>query len=391
MAAELREMLGAGRERVMHVKPLDAAARALCHVAVNGKQDDGLVICFDEARSDDADDARVPALAREHDGGKLVHVLPCQLLFGTRKDVLLDGLPLLIQRIETVSELLRLGDVLRQEQPGAEHGRRHAARGIEARRELEADLLGRDRGGIDTRDIHEGAQAEILRLCHVREAETHDLAVFAEQRHDVGDRAERDEFEPLLPRLVAERQRKRVAKLEKLERNADAAEVLVRIHIIFAMRVHDGAGGRQCIARQMVVGHDDVELSLQARHVLDRRNATVNGNEQRRCFRNLFERRTVEAIAFAEAVRDVDVGIGAERTQAGAEQCRRRHAVDVVVAIDRDMLAALDGLRDAGDGLLHVLHEERVIEVLQMLGVEEALRVVDRPQAAVPEQPREHI
>ena len=187
---------------------------------------------------------------------------------------------------------------------------------------------------------------------------------------------------------MAERQRKRVAKLE---RNADAAEVLVRIHIIFAMRVHDGAGGRQCIARQMVVGHDDVELSLQARHVLDRRNATVNGNEQRRCFRNLFERRTVEAIAFAEAVRDVDVGIGAERTQAGAEQCRRRHAVDVVVAIDRDMLAALDGLRDAGDGLLHVLHEERVIEVLQMLGVEEALRVVDRPQAAVPEQPREHI
>lgn len=47
------------------------------------------------------------------------------------------------------------------------------------------------------------------------------------------------------------------------------------------------------------------------------------------------------------------------------DQRHGRAAVDVVVAVDHDFLMVADGLLDAGDRLVHVLHQEGVMEVGQ--------------------------
>ena len=47
------------------------------------------------------------------------------------------------------------------------------------------------------------------------------------------------------------------------------------------------------------------------------------------------------------------------------DQRHGRAAVDVVVAVDHDFLMVADGLLDARDRLVHVLHQEGVMEVGQ--------------------------
>ena len=66
------------------------------------------------------------------------------------------------------------------------------------------------------------------------------------------------------------------------------------------------------------------------------------------------DRLDVRAVALEHAVGDVDHRIEPAVAQEARQQRRRGRAVDVVVAEDRDLLAALDRVGDARRGLLHV-------------------------------------
>ena len=126
----------------------NAAARAVGHVAVDRQHDGRAVERVDELRRDDPDDAAVPALARDdehgartdvgivldqlarlgHDGGFLL--LPARVLV----------VELLGQRPRFLGQRLVDG----QQQPRRDVGRAHAARGVDARRDHEADVIAVD-------------------------------------------------------------------------------------------------------------------------------------------------------------------------------------------------------------------------------------------------------
>ena len=74
------------------------------------------------------------------------------------------------------------------------------------------------------------------------------------------------------------------------------------------------------------------------------------------------------------------IDVGAELAQRQHRERRRADAVDVVVAVDADPLAALGGRAQPLDGRRHVAEEERV--VADALGLEE------RPAAAGSSSPR---
>ena len=74
----------------------------------------------------------------------------------------------------------------------------------------------------------------------------------------------------------------------------------------------------------------------------------------------LGHRGDVRAVAFVDAVGDVEGGFEAEMTELDQEEGRRGAAVDIVVGEDRDPLASGDGLEEAVSGGGHVLQGEGV-------------------------------
>ena len=74
----------------------------------------------------------------------------------------------------------------------------------------------------------------------------HDLPILPEERHDIGDRAQGDDVEIVREGLAAHLLPKRLAELE---RHAHARDVLVGIWAVCAMRVDDGEGFGQFLAR----------------------------------------------------------------------------------------------------------------------------------------------
>ena len=112
--------------------------------------------------------------------------------------------------------------------------------------------------GIDAADAHQRAQARLLRLREAAQAEQRERAVLVDERHDVGDRRERDDVEvPLEERMVRAEQR-----LGELPDDAGAAEAGERI--VALQRRDDRAGGER-LGRAVVVGDDDLEPERRAR------------------------------------------------------------------------------------------------------------------------------
>ena len=258
-------MLLAGRERLVHVEPLDAAARAAADaVLLHGEHDGRLVELVDEPRCRDADDAGVPALARDDDGLFLRHVEGFKLLLRRLADRALNLAPLCVEQVELECELVGLRSVLRRQECDARARRLDAPCRIEPWREQKAEMTRRDLLVLEPRDLDERRDARQCSRLHAGHALLDDAAVLPAQRHDVCDRAERDELEVIregrlaVPQLPRPRSGKGLAELEG---DADAREVLVGIRAVRAMRVEHRAGGRQLTARQMVVRDDDVELA----------------------------------------------------------------------------------------------------------------------------------
>lgn len=102
---------------------------------------------------------------------------------------------------------------------------------------------------------------------------------------------------------------------------------------------------------------------------------------------NRLERLAVEAIALCHAVRDVKVDPRPNLAQRPRQKRCRRHAVYVVVAVDRDVLALLQSAHDARDSLVHVAHLEGIAK-RQLLRMQEELCLFARADAAVPQKSR---
>jgi hypothetical protein len=77
------------------------------------------------------------------------------------------------------------------------------------------------------------------------------------------------------------------------------------------------------------------------------------------------DRRRLEAIAVGQPLGDEVHDLGADQLERPPQDHRRRDAVDVVIAMDRDPLFPCDRAQDAIDGWPHVGQPHRIVQVLQ--------------------------
>jgi hypothetical protein len=93
----------------------------------------------------------------------------------------------------------------------------------------------------------------------------------------------------------------------------------------------------------------------------------------------------LHAVAFAQAVRNMEAYGSAEHLDGGFEKNNGGGAVHVVVAVKKDRLGGGDGPLDALDGSRHAEHQRGVVEVGK-LGVEEGVSLGGLGDAASYEQ-----
>ncbi len=105
----------------------------------------------------------------------------------------LDGLTVAIEALELVGEEIGLADVVREHEVQRDIGAPEAPCGVDPRREPERDCGRVDRRRIDAGDAHQRREPGLLRAGEAAEARRRECAILVDERHDVGDRRERDQ------------------------------------------------------------------------------------------------------------------------------------------------------------------------------------------------------
>ena len=215
-------------------------------------------------------------------------------------------------------------------------------------------------------------------------------AIQADERHDVGDRRQRDEIErgeeigrlavvpeTGLPQGAIERD-------QGHRDHAGGAEIAEAGEIVLPVGIDDGQRGRQRFRRLMMVEHDDVEPEpprLGERLMADR--AAVDRHQQARALGGeAGDRLDIGAVAFGDAIGDVNKRLAAASVEEFGDQRRAAGAVDVVIAEDRDPFALHRGARQTLRRRLHVAQDEGVGHQIAQGGIEIALDVVGRDAAS---------
>ena len=107
-----------------------------------------------------------------------------------------DGAAVVVEAVEFFGEEAGGGGVAGEEHFDDVGGDVHAAGGVDAGGEAEADVGGGDgEGGVDLREFHEGAEAGLGGLLQLAEAERGDDAVFAGEGDGVGDGGDGEQLE----------------------------------------------------------------------------------------------------------------------------------------------------------------------------------------------------
>ena len=126
----------------------------------------------------------------------------------------------------------------------------------------------------------------------------------------------------------------------------------------------------------MVVGHDDIyPRLLREGDVLVIGRAEVYRHDQVGAVRyELLHGCAIEPVAFVMTVRNVHRKVRvAELGQKIVHDDGAWNAVAVVVGVDDDLFCLYDRVMDTLDGLFHIVHKERVVHVLVVARLEEAV------------------
>ena len=220
-------MIRAAVEGAEQIDAGGAAARAApASAGLEADEDDRANELLGEARGDDPDDPGVPALTGENEAGclGLLARQRGELALGVREHLALDVAALVVRAVELGRDLLGALLVGGQHQLDAGVGAIEASGGVDPRGEPEREValveaLGNGPGGRDQRP-HPGPP----RPPRLGEPAADERAVLAAQRHQVGDRRERDEVELALACLGAvQRRRELVGDRRRAELGARVA------------------------------------------------------------------------------------------------------------------------------------------------------------------------
>ncbi len=385
VSAEGSEQLGAVPEGFDEGEALDAASAAVAFAAfVEADDDGGAVVFAAEAGGDDADHAGVPTFTADHDGAVARGVESFgQLGEGGFEDVLFELLALTVARVEFVRETAGFGGVFGEEEFERGFGGVEAAGGVEARAEAEADFGGedgRDHGG----DLHQGAQTFPFGVAEAGQAVANYDTVFAAQRGEVADGAHGGEVEEVAQVGVAAAGDflKSVAEFED---EGGGAEVGVAAG---DLGIDEGGAGGGAVFRFVVVDNDEVDTTGgEPGGFFVRGSAAIESDDEGglAAGEDAVESVAAEPVALGFAQREKPAGVEPERGEKAMKDGERGDAIDVIVAVEHDVFAALDGQRQAPGGRFEAGRVERVGQGGEA-GVEEVFGLAGIGQIAGGEQ-----
>ena len=142
------------------------------------------------------------------------------------------------------------------------------------------------------------------------------------------------------------------------QHETDRGEMAEAGEVVGPVRIHQRLDLRQFIAALMMIDHDDRHPEP-PRFVqrLEAGGAAIDRHQQRRALAGEHaDGLDIGAVAFKNPVGNVDQGIEPAMAQVPGEQRRRRRAVDVVIAEDRDFFAARSRIRDPLRRGFHLRH-----------------------------------
>src|SRR5262249_25063292 len=95
-------------------------------------------------------------------------------------------------------------------------------------------------------------------------------------------------------------------------------------------------------------------------------NSRIHADDQLyACRRSPFNHVLLHPVTFFDPVGDVKIGGAAAKLNRGFQDDDCRGSVDVVVAIDQDLLSIDNGSAYAFDGFTHAAHQVRRVQLLQ--------------------------
>ena len=301
----------------------------------------------------------MPAFRGEDDGR--VRLLAVQPLDGLAPDLRFERLPLTVFGAQFCGQHTRAAQIGLFQQTHREARLAEPAGGVDARREREAHGRSGERLIAHARLLRqrEKAGAAVARGDLLQTA-ARDEAVFAEQRHHVRHRADRDEIAVAREHFI----RVAVHGAHELERHADARERRADAAAVRLLGINDRLRLRERFAAFVMVGHDHVHAALRGvGRFFQIRNAAVHRHDERDAlFRQRIDGGGVEAVPIADAVGDVELAGETAKAQVIGEQARGGDAVHVVIAVYGNVLARRHGAGETLHGIHHTGQLKRVRE-----------------------------
>ena len=226
----------------------------------------------------------------------------------------------------------------------------------------------------------------------------HDDPVLVVQRHHVGDDAQGRQGHGIEQKLAVARRDLGTAALPlrqspcQLERDGRTGQEPEWIVGTGQTRMHQNRGVGQRLLELMMVRDDQFQTkTLRFCRLFDAGDAAVHSDYERGFRRgDLPQGIAVQSVALFEAVRKVQIGLGTEKTQTLEKYRAAGDTIDVVVAIDTDLSAALCSCEDAVGGFRNAGQEIRRMEPRQRC-VQKTARPLGGIDAAVEQQLGDHM
>ena len=180
--------------------------------------------------------------------------------------------------------------------------------------------------------------------------------------------------------------------LHQFESHAAARQFVERVGAVDPLGVEDGYGLRDLLGREVVVADDEIHaLLLRIDNLLGGLDTAVEGDDQPDALAGRqVDTLDRDSVALGVAVGDVEHQVLVpDLPQELVDQRHGRTAVDVVVAVDHDLLLLAHGTRHALDRPVHILHQERIVQVGEARP-KELLRLLYIVYASLNEQVRQH-
>ena len=255
------------------------------------------------------------------------------------------------------------------------------------------------RRAAEPRHVHQRGVADVIPPAQRDQALGHEGAVEACQHGDIRDRAECDMMKCIeqvrlgpLGRPETTRAQLAVYRHQRDEDETDRGPMAKPRQIVGPVRIDQRVDDRKIVAALMVIDHHHVHAELFGfSQRLDAGGAAVHGHQQRGALRGKAAHGfDIGTVAFEDAIRNMDQRIEPAMAQMPCQQRRRRRAVHVVVAKDRDLFAAHRRIRDTLGGGLHLRHGQGIREQLADGRIEKILHGID-VDAASRDDARQHL